>query len=73
MIIKEAESIRYDDDVLKLFKDNKKITVKEIVAEAEDFKFWNEMMIKAGMSAEEINNIFATSMSACTFIWVRFF
>lgn len=64
MIVKESKSIRYDDDVLKLFKDNKKITVQEIVAEAEDFKFWNEMMIKAGMSADEINNIFATSMSA---------
>lgn len=64
MVVKEAKSIRYDDDVLKLFKDNKKITVQEIVAEAEDFKFWNEMMIKAGMSADEINNIFATSMSA---------
>lgn len=64
MIVKEAKGIRYDEDVLKLFKDNKKITVKEIVDEAEDFKFWNEMMIKAGMSAEEINNIFATSMSA---------
>ena len=62
MIVKE--SIRYDDPVLKLFKNNKTITVKEIDDEAEEFRFWASMMKKFGMSEEEIDQIFATSNCA---------
>ena len=62
MIVKE--SIRYDDPVLKLFKNNKTITVKEIDDEAEEFRFWASMMKKFGMSEQEIDQIFATSNCA---------
>ena len=62
MIVKE--SIRYDDPVIKLFKNNKTITVKEIDDEAEEFRFWASMMKKFGMSEQEIDQIFATSNCA---------
>lgn len=64
MIVKEAQSIRHDDEVLKLFKNNKNITVVDIVAEAEEYKFWNDMMHQFGVPQEEIDRLFSTVTSA---------